>query len=90
MTKNPVEPRVPVIDMWAPLVPCAAIIDDLRAGFPAAQPQYLEVFNTRTVGAEQFNYYAQSLRRTDDHILKSLDAAGITRSLIIGFDEKST
>jgi len=76
--------------MWAPLVPCAEIIDDLRAGFPAEQLQYLEVFTKRTVSAEQFSDYARSLRQTDDHILASLDAAGITRSVITGFDEKST
>ncbi|MGO9926688.1 MAG: amidohydrolase family protein [Mycobacterium sp.] len=90
VAEDPVEPRVPVIDMWAPLVPCAEIIDDLRAGFPTEQLQYLEVFTKRTVSAEQFSDYAESLRQTDDRILDSLDAAGITLSLITGFDEKST
>jgi hypothetical protein len=84
------EPLVPVIDMWAPIVPSAEVIDDLRAGFPAEQLRYLEVFTKRTVSAEQFSVYADSLRRTDDQILDSLDAAGITLSLITGFDEKST
>ena len=84
------EPPVPVIDMWAPIVPSAEIIDDLRAGFPAEQLQYLEVFTKTTVSAEQFSDYADTLRRTDDQILDSLDAAGITLSLITGFDEKST
>ena len=32
-----VDARVPVIDMWAPIVPSAEIVDDLRAGFPAEQ-----------------------------------------------------
>ena len=85
-----VEPPVPVIDMWAPIVPSNEVIDDLRAGFPAEQLQYLEIFTKRTVTAEQFNEYADTLRRTDDQILDSLDAAGITLSLITGFDEKST
>src|ERR1700739_327645 len=84
------EPSVPVIDMWAPIVPSGEVIDDLRAGFPAEQLQYLEVFTKRTVTAQQFSDYADSLRRTDDQILDSLDAAGITLSLITGFDEKST
>ena len=35
---------VPVIAMWVPVVPSAEIIDDLRAGFPAEQLRYLEVF----------------------------------------------
>jgi predicted TIM-barrel fold metal-dependent hydrolase len=76
--------------MWAPLVPSDEIIDDLRSGFPTEQLQYLEVFTKTTVGAEQFSGYAQALRRTDDQILAELDEAAITRSLITGFDERST
>ena len=76
--------------MWAPIVPCAEVVDDLRAGFPAEQLRYLEVFTETTVSAEQFGDYAATLRRTDEEILDSLDAAGITLSLITGFDEKST
>ncbi|BBX73048.1 amidohydrolase [Mycobacterium shinjukuense] len=87
---TPPEPPVPVIDMWAPFVPSAEIVDDLRAGFPAELLSYLEVFTKTTVTAEQFGEYAESLRRSDDEILDSLDAAGITGSLITGFDEKST
>ena len=68
------------------IVPSAEVIDDLRSGFPAEQLQYLEVFTRTTVSAEQFSDYADTLRRTDDQILDSLDAAGITLSLITGFD----
>jgi predicted TIM-barrel fold metal-dependent hydrolase len=81
---------IPVIDMWAPLVPSDEIIDDLRAGFPAEQLQYLEVFTKTAVTAAQFAGYAQALRRTDDQILAELDQGGIARSLITGFDEDST
>ncbi len=76
--------------MWAPLVPSDEIIEDLRSGFPTEQLQYLEVFTKTTVGAEQFASYAQTLRRSDDQILAELDNAAITRSLISGFDERST
>lgn len=58
------------------------IIDDLRAGFPIELLSYFEVFTKRTISAEQFSDYVESLRWTDDQILESLDAAGITRSLI--------
>jgi predicted TIM-barrel fold metal-dependent hydrolase len=84
------EARVPVIDMWAPIVPSTEVIDDLRDGFPDEQLRYLEVFTKRTVSAEQFSDYADALRRSDEQILDSLDAAGITLSMITGFDEKST
>jgi predicted TIM-barrel fold metal-dependent hydrolase len=82
--------RVPVIDMWAPIVPSTEVIDDLRDGFPDEQLCYLEVFTKTTVSAEQFSEYAHTLRRSDEQILDALDAAGITLSLITGFDERST
>ncbi|AGZ52915.1 amidohydrolase [Mycobacterium kansasii] len=80
----------PVIDMWAPIVPATEIVDDLRAGFPAEQLRYLEVFTKTRLTTEQFAAYAESLRRSDDAILAELDAAGIRLSLITGFDEHST
>jgi predicted TIM-barrel fold metal-dependent hydrolase len=76
--------------MWAPIVPSHEIIDDLRAGFPAEQLQYLEVFTKTTVTADQLSSYAESRRLDDDQILAALDDAGITHCLITGFDERST
>ena len=79
-----------VIDMWAPIVPSAEIVEDLRSGFPAEQLQYLEVFTKTRVSEEEFGTYVQSRRRTDEEILEELDEAGISYSLITGFDERST
>jgi hypothetical protein len=76
--------------MWAPLVPSDEIIDDVRSGFPAEQLAYLEVFTKTTLDAGQFGDYAQGLRRSDEQILADLDAAGISHSLITGFDERSS
>ena len=45
---------IPVIDMWAPIVPSDEIIEDLQSGFPTEQLQYLEVFTKTTVSDEQF------------------------------------
>ena len=42
---------IPVIDMWAPIVPSVEIIADLRVGFPTEKLQYLEVFTKTTVSA---------------------------------------
>lgn len=81
---------MPIVDMWAPIVPSREIIDDLRAGFPAEQLEYLRVFTKREVTSEQFAEYAESLRRDDDQIIAALDQAGIVRGLITGFDERST
>ncbi|MGD0455851.1 MAG: amidohydrolase family protein [Solirubrobacteraceae bacterium] len=82
--------RVPVVDMWAPIVPSVEIIAGLQSGFPAEQLQYLEVFTHRTVTAQQFAAYAETLLQSDEQILAALDDAGITCSLISGFDERST
>ncbi|MCU0314009.1 MAG: amidohydrolase family protein [Solirubrobacteraceae bacterium] len=82
--------KLPVIDMWSPIVPAAEIIDELQAGFPVEQLSYLEVFTGRSVSAEEFSAYAETLRRSDDQLIADLDEAGITRSLITGFDERST
>ena len=82
--------RAAVIDMWAPIVPSDEIIADLQSGFPKEQLQYLEVFTKTPVSAEQFSTYAAALRRSDDQILADLDEAGITHSLVTGFDERST
>jgi uncharacterized protein len=81
---------VPVIDMWAPIVPCAEIIDDLRAGFPVEQLRYLEIFTKNRVGPDQFAAYADALRQSDAEIIAALDGAGIRQSVITGFDERST
>jgi uncharacterized protein len=81
---------VPVIDVWAPIVPSGEIIDDLLLGFPAEQLRYLDVFTKTTVTEEQLGEYVHTLRRTDEQIMTALDQAGITRSVITGFDERST
>jgi len=82
--------RIPVVDMWAPIVPSVETIIDLRAGFPVEQLQYLEIFTKTSITAEEFVAYAEVLQRSDEEILSSLDEAGIIRSLISGFDERST
>ena len=76
--------------MWAPIVPAKEIIDDLCDGFPSEQLEYLEVFTKQRVSAADFAAYARALERTDPQIMAMLDDAGIARSLISGFDERST
>lgn len=82
--------RLHAIDMWAPIVPSAEIIGHVATNFPPEQLQYLEVFTKQSITAEQFTAYARSLVRSDEQILGDLDAAGISHSLITGFDEAST
>ena len=81
---------IPVIDMWSPVVPSREIIDHMAGNFPVEQLQYLEVFTKRRISDEEFAAYAGGLARTDDELLASLEEAGISQSLVTGFDEKST
>src|SRR5919197_1527551 len=76
--------------MWAPLAPSRETIDHVAANFPDEQLQYLEVFTKAEVTAGQFADYAEALARSDDQIMAELDDAGIVRSMITGFDERST
>jgi predicted TIM-barrel fold metal-dependent hydrolase len=81
---------VPIVDMWAPIVPSGEVIDDLLDGFPVEQLRYLEVFAKRQITPQQFAAYAHTLRRSDDQLIAALDEAGIVKTLITGFDERST
>ena len=82
---------IPVIDMWAPIVPSAEVIAGLRAGFPDEQLRYLEVFTKQSISSEQFAAYAAGAgaQRRADH-LRARAPPRIPASLISGFDERST
>ena len=76
MSTEEIASSAAVIDMWAPIVPSAEIVDDLCSGFPVEQLQYLEVFTKTRVSEEEFGAYARSRRRSDEEVLAALDAAG--------------
>ena len=81
---------VPVIDMWAPIVPSREIMAHTADHFPPAQLGYLRVFWKGEATLDAFRRLAQQITSDDDAILASLDSAGITHALITGFDEAST
>jgi hypothetical protein len=81
---------IPVIDMWAPIVPSREIMEHAADHFPAPQLGYLRVFWKRAAIQETFRHAARALAQDDDAVLASLDAAHIARALITGFDEAST
>ncbi len=82
--------RIPVVDMWSPIVPSREIIDHLAVHFPPQQLQYLEVFTKTRITAAEFTAYARTLVRSDQEILAEMDRSVIRRSVITGFDERST
>jgi predicted TIM-barrel fold metal-dependent hydrolase len=80
----------PVIDMWAPLLPTHELARHLHDHFPPAMLGYLRVFQKRAATAESVREMARTFSLDDDVILAALDAAGIERCLVTGFDEKTT
>jgi predicted TIM-barrel fold metal-dependent hydrolase len=82
---------IPVIDMWAPIVPSREIMAHAADHFPVPQLGYLRVFFKQGApSTEGFGQVARSLASDDGVILKRLDDAGIRRAMITGFDEAST
>jgi hypothetical protein len=81
---------IPVIDMWAPIVPARDVMAYVGAHFPPPQLGYLRVFWKDTPSLALFRRIAEQLACDDAQVLAALDAAHITRALITGFDEAST
>lgn len=80
---------IPVIDMWAPIVPSKEIMADF-AGFPEPMFGYLRVFFNAEPNAAGVRALAAGLVQDDEAIVSALDEAYIARTLITGFDETST
>jgi predicted TIM-barrel fold metal-dependent hydrolase len=81
---------IPVIDMWAPIVPSREIMDHVGGNLPEELLAYLRVFSKLDVTAQQYAEAAPHFARGDEQILADLDAAGIRWSMITGFDERSS
>ena len=82
--------EIPVIDMWAPLVPTREIMAHVADNFPQAQLGYLRIFQKREPDLDAYRAIAPKLAREDAQILAELDAANVSRALVTGFDEAST
>src|SRR5207245_2012154 len=80
----------PVIDMWAPVLPVPEIMAHIAENFPDAMLGYLRVFWKQRPSQEALRAGAPAMARPLSEVVAALDAAGITRTLITGFDERST
>src|SRR5437016_7362870 len=80
----------PVIDMWAPVLPVPEIMAHIAEHFPDAMLGYLRVFWKQRPSQQALRAGAPALARPLSEVVAALDAAGITRTLITGFDELST
>jgi uncharacterized protein len=81
---------IPVIDMWAPIVPSREIIAHAIDHFPLPQLSYLEIFQGTGATIESWRDICRTIVADDAAILAALDAAGIKKTLITGFDEATS
>src|SRR5947207_6086204 len=80
----------PVIDMWAPVLPVPEIMAHIAEHFPDAMLGYLRVFWKQRPSQQALRAGAPALARPLSEVVAALDAAGIPRTLVTGFDELST
>jgi len=76
--------------MWAPIVPVPEIMAHAADHFPDEMLGYLRVFYKQPPTQESFRLRARSIVVDDNAVIAALDAAAISRSLITGFDERSS
>jgi predicted TIM-barrel fold metal-dependent hydrolase len=77
------------IDMWAPILPVPAMIEHAAHNFPEQMLGYLRVFYKRDTTLLAFAELARRMTMPEEMVIAALDQAGIARSLITGFDEKT-
>src|SRR5438445_6980307 len=85
---SPVTERV--IDMWAPFLPLPEVGAHLAEHFPEPMLGYLKVFWKQPATMETVRAMQAGRALDEDVVMRSLDDAGIERSLIRGFDETSS
>ncbi len=79
-----------VVDMWAPIVPVPEIMAHVAENFPDPMLGYLRVFWKQTPSQDTVRAGAPAMARSLDDVVAAMDSAGVRRTLITGFDERST
>ena len=79
-----------VIDMWAPFLPLPEVSAHFAEHFPEPMLGYLKVFWKQPATMDTVRQMQSGRTLSEDDVMKTLDDAGIERSLITGFDETST
>jgi predicted TIM-barrel fold metal-dependent hydrolase len=79
-----------VIDMWAPFLPLPEVGAHLAEHFPEPMLGYLRVFWKQPATMETVRAMQAGRALDEDVVMRSLDEAGIERSLITGFDETTS
>jgi uncharacterized protein len=81
---------IPAIDLWAPFLPFPEILEHVEDHFPLPQLGYLRVFWKREPTIETFRALVRDMPRDPALAVAAMDAAGVQRTLVTGFDETST
>src|SRR5262249_15600528 len=76
--------------MWAPWLPVAEMVRHLADNYPDEMLGYLRVFYKQETTTAAFRQRAAAIELTVDDAVAALDAAGIARCLITGFDERAS
>ncbi|MEW6735840.1 MAG: amidohydrolase family protein [Acidobacteriota bacterium] len=81
-----------IIDMWAPIVPTAEMVKHIEGNFAKEMLGYLRIFSNIPVNENMFTTYIANFAGGVplERFVAIMDAAGIERSLITGFDEASS
>ena len=78
---------IPAIDMWAPIPPTKELMSHAAENFPDEMLGYLRVFWKIEPNQDLIKEQMPSFAIEDEEIVKGLDDANVTHSLITGFDE---
>ena len=76
--------------MWAPWLPVPEMVRHLADNYPDEMLGYLRVFYKQEPTTAAFQQRAAAIQLTVDEAVAALDAAGIARCLITGFDERAS
>ena len=76
--------------MWAPIVPVPEVMRHAAGHFPDEMLGYLRVFYKQPPTQAAFRARADAVQLPLADVLAALDAAGIDRTLITGFDEATS
>jgi uncharacterized protein len=79
-----------VIAMWSPVVPTPEIMRHSAENFPDEMLGYLRVFYKQEPTQDAFRRRAAEIQVPLDEVVAALDAAGIRRMLVTGFDERAS
>jgi len=79
----------PVIDMWAPILPLAEMLAGGSERFPHEMLGYLRVFFKLEPSQDGIDQLMKRVEMPEDAVFDAISSAGITQSLVTGFDEHS-